>query len=158
MACADFSGTYVSSSANPISMGKRVYTIEQTGCDLKIALNNVGTDVDVDVIRADNLAYDRSTGNFDKSGRVANPFLSASANTIRFLRASMVDGYLKVSELYSWRSQLDHCKEEFVVQADCGYTQRAFLKNGEALTETFNGYYYSNGQNQPYSIYYEKVK
>jgi hypothetical protein len=125
---------------------------------LRIALNNAGTGVDADSVRADNVAYDRSPGNFDKNGHVINPFLAASADSTRSLRASMVNGSLTVSELNSSRGQLFHCKEEFVVQADCSYTQRTFSKNGETLTETFNGYSFPSGQNQPYSIHYGKVK
>ena len=164
-ACDDMSGTYESTDN---SIGKRVYTISQNGCEYKIQLRNVTTDVDTDIVRADNMAYDRSQDNFDPNGHIISPFLPLHKNSTGLFRA-----YSSANSLYRmnlearpyvkdnlWLSvPLSTCNEQFSLQEGCRFLQIVLTKNiDNTLLEAQSGYWYNSGNMIPTYIHYRKIK
>lgn len=163
-ACDDISGTYESTDK---SIGKRVYTITQNGCDYKLQLNNAGANVDPDIVRADNAAYDRSQPNFDSNGHVISPFRPLSSSSTGLFRATSganslyrnnVDARPYVTN-HVWSSvPLSTCQEQFGLQVGCSFLQIVLTKNADnTLLETQNGYRYYSGNMVPVYIHYKKI-
>lgn len=154
--CDDLSGVYQSTDKG---IGTRIYEIQQNNCEIKMKLNNAGADVDPDILRADNAAYDRSQANFSNDGHVINPFLPATSNSTRIERAFFLGGVLYINNLDAYSIPLSQCKEQLGVQSNCWFRQHVFAKDSaQSLLETQNGYLYGDHGHIPIFIHYKKIK
>jgi len=155
-ACDDISGTYQSEDPKL----QRTYLIEQNNCSFVLKLNNHGALPDPQYVRADNIAYDRSSKNYTDDGHVINPFLPADKNSHRVLRAYSSQNTLVVNSLFaSFGKSISDCKEQLGIQDNCSFLQIVLSKDANGnLLETQNGYRYFSGNHEPIYIQYKKIK
>ena len=156
--CDDISGKYQSTDPK---IGTRVYTIQQNGCNYTLQLNNAGALLAPDQVKADNVAYDRSQSNYGDKGGIVDFFRPLAANSTGYFRAYQVGAALYLNDIKAWsgKAPLSTCKEQFVLQDNCGFLQIVLTKNTDgSLLETQNGYAYFGGNHHPYYIHYRRIQ